>query len=195
MFGRVYPQKSELKFKEFDIYRAHYCGICRSLKEKGFLSAMCLNYDMTFLKLLLNSLYDCKTNSACRRCVCHPCKKHLELQDEYSPYVADMTIFLAYYKCLDDWQDDKNLLKLLYSLYLKKKVKDIQDKYSEKCNRILECLAKLSEKELTGTIEECANLFGSILGEVFTPNEDMWHETLFNTGFYLGKFIYIADAY
>ncbi len=195
MFGRVIPKKSELKFKEFDIYKAHYCGICRSLKQNGFFSAMCLNYDMTFLAILLNSLYDSENICQRRRCVCHPCKKHMEVRDKYSPYVSDMTLFLAYFKCLDDWHDDKNIIKLFFSLYLKPKVKRIENKYPQKCERIKNSLKELSEKETYASLEECANLFGNILGEVFTPNEDMWHETLFNMGFYLGKFIYIFDAY
>lgn len=194
MFGRVIPQKSELKFREFDIYKAHYCGICRALKKTGHLSAMCLNYDMTFLAILLNSLYDSENTHCSTRCMCHPCKKHLEIQDEYSPYVSDMTLYLAYYKCLDDWQDDKNIVKLFYSLYLKKKVKLIENKYPKKCENIKNHLKELTEKETHASLEECANLFGNILGEVFTPLEDMWQSTLYDMGFYLGKFIYISDA-
>lgn len=195
MFGRVIVNKSELKFKEFDIYRAHYCGICSALKKRGFLSAMSLNYDMTFLAMLLNSLYD---SPACRRdarCICHMCKKHHEITDEYSPYVADMTLFLAYYKCLDDFYDDKNIIKFIYSLYLKPKVKKIAKAYPEKCENIKKYLKELSEAEKSASLEECANLFGNILGEVFTPKKDLWADILFNMGFYLGKFIYIADAY
>ena len=38
-------------------YRACYCGLCRSLKERhGQLSRLTLNYDLTFLVLLLSSL-------------------------------------------------------------------------------------------------------------------------------------------
>lgn len=195
MFGRVVVNKGELKFKEFDIYRAHYCGICSALRQRGYLSAMSLNYDMTFLAMLLNSLYDypsCRKNA---RCICHMCKKHCEITDKYSPYVADMTILLAYYKCLDDFHDDKNLIKFLYSLYLKGKVKKIEEAYPDKCKNIKQHLTGLSKAEKDASLEECANLFGRILGEVFTPEDDMWNDTLYNMGFYLGKFIYIADAY
>lgn len=195
MFGRVIPLKSELKFREFDVYRAHYCGICHSLKKHGFLSSMCLNYDMTFLALLLNSLYDSENVCRSTRCVCHPCKKHKEICDRYSPYVSDMTILLAYYKCLDDWSDDRNILKLTYGIYLKSKVKKIEATYPEKCENIKTFLKELSEKEKCASLEECANLFGNILGEVFTPENDMWRDSLFLIGFYLGKFIYIFDAY
>ena len=40
-------------------YRAVYCGLCRALKERyGLAGRMGLNFDMTFLILLLNSLYE-----------------------------------------------------------------------------------------------------------------------------------------
>ena len=42
MFGYIAVNKSEMKFREFDIYHSYYCGICRELKKKygGFPSAM-----------------------------------------------------------------------------------------------------------------------------------------------------------
>lgn len=195
MFGRIIINKGELKFKEYDIYKAHYCGICASLKKRGFLSAMCLNYDMTFLALLLNSLYDCENKCKNARCVCHVCKKHLEITDKYSDYVADMTILLAYYKCLDDFYDDKNLVKYIYSLYLNPRVKKIVEKYPQKSNNIKQYLESLAEAEKTPQTEECANLFGQLLGEVFTPEDDIWRDILYKMGFFMGKFIYIADAF
>ena len=54
MFGYVLVNKPELKIKEFDLYRSYYCGICHSLKKGyGFTGRMTLNYDMTFLAMLL----------------------------------------------------------------------------------------------------------------------------------------------
>ena len=194
MFGRVVVNKEELKIREFDTYRAYYCGVCRSLKKKGLFCALCLNYDMTFLSLLLNSLYEPETKKEKRGCVCHGCKKHPECTDRFSSYVADMNILLSYYKCLDDFHDDKNLFKGIFALYLKPKVKRFEKTYKDKCERVAISLSSLSKIENTATLEECANLFGTLLGEVFTPLEDMWSETLFSMGFYLGKFIYIADA-
>ena len=34
MFGYVRPYKPELKVKEYELFRAAYCGLCWSLKEK-----------------------------------------------------------------------------------------------------------------------------------------------------------------
>lgn len=194
MFGRVIINKGELKVKEYDIYRSHYCGICHSLKSNGFLSSACLSYDTVFLDILLNSLYDSEYTLSDRHCICHICKKHTELSGKYTPYVSDMTLLLSYYKCLDDACDDKNPISFLYSLYLKPKFNKIAKRYPEKSKNIKVCLTELSQKEKSSSLEECANCFGKILGEVFTPNDDIWKDILYSMGFYLGKFIYIADA-
>ncbi len=34
MFGYVIVNKPEMKFKDFDVYRSFYCGLCRELKRK-----------------------------------------------------------------------------------------------------------------------------------------------------------------
>ena len=54
MFGYVRPVRLELKCRDFDLYRATYCGLCRCLRRRcGLLAPMFLNYDFTFLTLLL----------------------------------------------------------------------------------------------------------------------------------------------
>ena len=109
MFGYVLAHKPELKMKEFYKYKAYYCGLCKVLKEKyGFLGQMTLTYDMTFLVMLLTSLYECNTNRAEQRCLIHPMKKQKMLYNDITEYAADMNIILAYYKLLDDWKDEKS---------------------------------------------------------------------------------------
>jgi Family of unknown function (DUF5685) len=59
MFGYVTIDKPELKIKEYNRYHAYYCGLCHTLKERhGWIGQMTLTYDMTFLVLLLTSLYE-----------------------------------------------------------------------------------------------------------------------------------------
>lgn len=54
MFGYVRPVRPELKCRDFDLYQATYCGLCRCLRRRyGLLAPMFLNYDFTFLALLL----------------------------------------------------------------------------------------------------------------------------------------------
>ena len=44
-------------------------------------------------------------------------------------------------------------------------------------------------------IDKVAKVFGEIMAEVFCYRDDMWKEDLYRVGFYLGKFIYLLDAY
>ena len=54
MFGYVRPYRPELKCKDFDLYRATYCGLCRCLRRRyGLIAPMFLNFDFTFLALVL----------------------------------------------------------------------------------------------------------------------------------------------
>ena len=58
MFGYVVLNKPEIKFKDFDMYRSFYCGLCRELRERyGISGQITLSYDMTFVILLLSALY------------------------------------------------------------------------------------------------------------------------------------------
>ena len=50
MFGYVVVNKPELKFKEYDVYRSYYCGLCHALKKRhGYKGQMTLNNDLTFV--------------------------------------------------------------------------------------------------------------------------------------------------
>ena len=50
MFGYVLINKEELKFKEYDVYKSYYCGLCQTLNNRsGRFAQLTLNYDMTFL--------------------------------------------------------------------------------------------------------------------------------------------------
>ncbi len=49
MFGYVLINKEELKFKEYDVYKSYYCGLCQTLNNRsGRFAQLTLNYDMTF---------------------------------------------------------------------------------------------------------------------------------------------------
>ena len=76
MFGYVTPLKNELKVKDFDLFRAYYCGLCHEIKKNfGNIPRLTLNYDMTFLAILLDSLNDTTLNINEIRCLFHPIYK------------------------------------------------------------------------------------------------------------------------
>ena len=198
MFGYVQAHKPELKMREFYKYKAYYCGLCKVLREKyGFLGQMTLTYDMTFLIMLLTSLYEEETEREESRCMVHPMKKQKMLFNEITEYAADMNVILAYYHFVDDWQDEKSKLGLAGMHAFRKTYMELEKKYPEKCRVIRKCLQLLKkcEDRNEDNIDITARYFGELMAELFVYKKDVWEKSLRRMGFYLGKFIYIMDAY
>lgn len=198
MFGYVVVNKPELKIKDYDIYQSFYCGLCRLLHTKyGRIGQLSLNYDMTFLAILLTGLYEPDNKIVEERCIVHPLRKHKKLDNEYLSYAADMTVVLTYLKGEDDWEDDHSYRGWMIRRLLKRKFRRVQRKYPDKIERIVEALRKTNELEAAGVrdLDQLSSLTGVVLGEIMSYQDDVWRKTLYETGDYLGRFIYIMDAY
>ncbi len=198
MFGYININQPEIKFKDFYKFRSYYCGLCSGLKRKyGNISRISLGYDMTFLSVLLSGLYDSETEAAEFRCIAHPLRKRVKRVNEFTEYAADMNLLLVYYKCIDDWQDQRRISRLLYSRLISSKVKKIFLRYPDKVKKIQTFLSEQSliEKDKDSALESAAGCFGHVLAEVFAYKQDKWEHELRRMGFFLGKFIYFLDAY
>ena len=198
MFGYVTVCEPELKVKDLKKYRAYYCGLCRTLKEDyGFMGQMTLTYDMTFAVILLSSLYETTTKHEEHRCKVHPAKRQHMLQNEITSYAAAMNVLLAYYHMEDDWQDDRKVSSLMTKSLIQGKAKKIIEKYPRQSEIIRKSLKELGECEHENSmdIDRAAGCFGRLMAELFVWKEDIWEKTLRKMGFYLGKFIYLMDAY
>ena len=198
MFGYININKNELKIKDFNRYRAYYCGVCNSLRKRlGTAGRMLLSFDMTFLAVLLDSIYDLDTAMKKRRCAPHMISAHDSLEGEGAAYAADMNILLSYDNFKDKWYDSKNVAAGLASGLIKRKRNRIAKNYPRQAHAVDEYIEKLHALEEAGEkdIEAAAVLTGNMLGEIFAFKDDEWSETLKRLGFFLGKFIYFADAY
>ena len=198
MFGYIVVHKPELKVREYETYRASYCGLCHSLKKQsGRIGQLTLSFDMTFLALLLTGLYEPETVTKSARCIAHPVEKHFYRENRYFDYAADMNVLLTYYKCLDDWQDERKLTACLFGQTLKGNVKKLAERYERQSRCLRDNLAALSayEKEKQYDIDKTAGFFGAIMAELFVYAEDEWADKLRRMGFFFGKFIYLMDAY
>ncbi len=198
MFGYIVINKPEMKFKDFDMYCSFYCGLCRELREKyGIAGQISLNYDLTFVILLLSGLYEPPVRKGTTRCIIHPVVKQTVRKNVMTEYAADMNLLLTYYKCMDDWNDEQKVLRLGYARLLKGGSRRTGDAYREKTKKIVSLLEQLSAWEKAGEtdIDKMAGCFGGIMEEIFAYKQDNWEPTLRKMGFYLGKFIYLLDAY
>ena len=198
MFGYIIINKAEMKFKEFDVYHSFYCGICRDLKKKyGVCGQLSLSYDMTFLAILLTGLYEPETRTGSCKCIAHPFESHQTRNNVFTEYAADMNALFAHYKCQDDWKDEGKFWKLFYGRLLEGRTRGLKDAYAQKIRAINLLMQEFSdaEKETDPQIDTLAGLFGKVMGEIMAVREDEWAESLRRLGFFLGKFIYICDAY
>ena len=197
MFGFVIASLEELSEEQKNRYQSVYCGICRAIREAdGQLCRLGLSYDMAFLALLLMSLYEPDEENGRGRCIAHPAKARPWTDNEYIRYAARMNVALAAYKALDDWQDDgKYSAKLLAKIFGRHEA-EIAAAYPRQCAAIESCIRRLSalEKAQCPNPDEPAGCFGELMAELLVVHEDRWAEDLRQMGFYLGRFIYLADA-
>ena len=198
MFGYIIVNKAEMKFKEFDVYHSYYCGLCQVLKERyGWSGQLTLSYDMTFVLMLLTGLYEPETTLDTCKCIAHPFEKHVFRRNIYTEYIADMNVLVSYYKCLDDWEDDRKLHKLGFAKLLEGRTGKYKEQYLEKLRKINMLMHNLSKAEQEGCedIDAIAGLFGKVMAEIVACKEDEWAQNLRGLGYYLGEFIYLLDAY
>ncbi|MBR1560315.1 MAG: hypothetical protein IJ646_08775 [Clostridia bacterium] len=198
MFGYIITNAESLPKERQERFRGFYCGLCRRLRLRyGLVGSTTLSFDMTFLAVLLNALYEPDETEACERCVPHPFKAHDYVDTEVMDYVADMNVALAYHKCLDNWLDDRSVLSLSEAKLLKSAYRKVSGLYPQKCAAIERWLDDIHVMERSGlqAIDPPVNATGRLLGELFVYRDDVWADTLREVGDGLGRFIYLMDAW
>lgn len=220
MFGYVTVNRPEMKVKDLELYRSYYCGLCHALHMRhGRRGQLLLSYDGTFLAILLTGLYEPKEQERKTRCLVHPGIVHREKANRYLEYAADMNVMLAYRKALDDWRDEKKTSARAAALLLHSDYCRIRARYPKQERALVKNIRALHRMEkmeadgegrqaagqdapyterLSGILEKidkAAGYTGNFLAQMCTPHRDRWEKDLKETGFYLGKFIYLMDAY
>lgn len=203
MFGYIFPDKPELRIKEFELFKAYYCGLCKSIgSECSQVSRFALNYDSAFLGLFLSSFYSGPENIKFEKCISHPfVKKPMIKESDVLDYAADMNILLAYHKLKDDLKDEKSvkslgLMGVFHGAYKRASLRN-----PEKEKVIIERLEELSKLEKSGcsSVDEASEPFAKLTEEIFAYKrlcEDKTNEKLLRWfGYNTGKWIYIIDAF
>ena len=197
MFGYVSASLKELTQEQKLRYNAIYCGLCRSIRSRGGqVARLSLSYDMTFLALLLMSLYEPEEQTGPNACHLHPIEKRPWVDSTLIGYCADMNIALAYYNCLDNWSDDGSVWAKAMANKLSPALPTIADRWPRQCAAIESCIQRLAQLEADRcpNPDEPANCFGALMAELLVYEEDLWAPTLREIGMHLGRFIYLAAA-
>ena len=198
MFGYITADQSQMDEEQFLRYSGCYCGLCRTLQHRhGFTGRMTLTYDMAFLVLVLTSLYEPEEQAGAARCPVHPLKQRAYWTSQFTDYAADLNLLLAWWNCLDDWEDDKKFSRLMLYKTLSGRCLVLEQQYPRQSQAIRDNLQKLHRFESGPEVsaDAAADCFGDLMGELFVVREsDYWSPTLRQTGQGLGRFIYIMDA-
>ena len=195
MFGYVIPDKQNMYIKDFNVFQAFYCGLCKTLGKTGSqITRLCTNYDMTFYNVLLHSLCDCDVRFERKVCLYNGRKKVVVAPDELSLKMADMAVLLVYYNAEDDVTDGKKsriLVKWRLAPRKRKAAKNLPE-VDRLMKQSFSRLNKL-EKEKCDSIDMVADTFASLMRDVtkcFVETDDVIDTFTYN----LGRLVYLLDA-
>ena len=198
MFGFVVANTDALNEAQLARYKGAYCGLCRALQQRhGDLSRLTLNYDMTFLILMLSSMYEPEEESGTDRCMAHPLHGRGWWRNRFTDYAADMNVALAWHNCMDDWNDERKVLSLAEARLLRAHYEKIYEQRQRQCDAVEACMETLRAVETSpdAAPDAAANAFGQLMGELFAVEEDsIWNPRFRAFGEALGRFVYWMDA-
>lgn len=197
MFGYITIQGDTLSEADKQRYQAYYCGLCHRLgTEFGAAGRATLTYDLTFLSILLHSLYPEPEQTDTFRCPANPLRKCHYLETSATGYAADLNVMLAWYKSLDDWNDEGSLVAKSKAKLLEEPARRAAERWPRQEMALRESLEALSKMERVGELnpDKPANCFGQLMGELFVWREDDYTPILREMGAAMGRFIYLMDA-
>lgn len=204
MFGYVKPDVRELKVKEYELYKSAYCGLCRTMgKRYSFTFKMSLSYDFVFMVLLRLLLQKENVSFSQKRCVAHPAKKRVMMDNNAAlEKASDVACIMLYHNIKDKISDNDGIKSFLYRFILPetKRLHKKALKYSgttELDTFISQKLEELSrlEKERLASVDRPSELFGQVLAESMSHGLDGENaKTAYGIGLHIGRWIYLLDA-
>ncbi len=200
MFGYIRPVRDDLSEEAYERFRSVYCGLCHRLQERtGLLSRFTVNYDFTFLAMLLTSPGE--GSGQCLRCPVHPFEKRLCRRE--SPALdraADLSVVLACLKLRDDVRDEGGLsaLRARFRLLLLRgafrKASRRESAFTQAASEQLARLTALEQAE-SPSLDETADCFALLLAAAAEGEPDETRRRVFRHLFYhIGRLIYLLDA-
>ncbi len=195
MFGYVIPDKNNMYIKDFNVFQAYYCGLCKALaKTGGPLTRLCTNYDTTFYNVLLHCIAEQEVKIERKLCAINGRKKPVVVTDELTAKVADISVLLVYYNAEDDVTDGKkSRVFIKWRLAARKRaaarrLPDIDKLMKESFSRL-----NRLEKEKCANIDEVADCFASLMRDI-TKKLVKTDENIDTFTYNLGRLVYLFDA-
>ncbi len=191
------PDKPYLYMKDDTLYKALYCGVCKSMgKICGQRARFTLTYDIAFLSAIAHNITGKDIKVTKSSCIAHPIKrKPIANRDEISDMLGAVNVILAYYKLKDDILDEnRGGFKSLVFKKGYKKAKKLYPNIDKIVKTSYSSLVKL-EKENSDSIDIVSDCFAVMLKEISKEVfKDKATENTDSLMYAVGKWIYLIDA-
>lgn len=203
MFGYVRPVLERLDEGQRDAYQSAYCGLCHTLGARhGWLARFTLQYDFTFLAILL-AAGEKMDKPICRRCPAHPLRGPREcLGGDALAVAADESMILTWHKLSDDVADHGLIAGLPYRFLRRlfrrayRRAAAAQPRFDRQVREGLASLRRLEEAR-SPELDRVADAFARILSCIseMYPADSPERRMLGQTLYHLGRWIYLMDAW
>ncbi len=197
MFGIAVARLDQVSEAAKARYQSLYCGLCHTLKERyGQAPRVTLSYDLTFLAMLQGSLFEGDEEQGHERCASHPAKGIAYTVNPQMPYAADLSVALAYHKCLDDIHDEGSVAARGTEALLHRHYEHAYTRIPAECAAIERCMdeIRLIEEDPTSAPDDAALAFGGLMAELFAHDAGFWEPHMRALGFAIGRVVYLMDA-
>lgn len=203
MFGYVRPFKPEMRVRDFESFRAMYCGLCHTLKARyGFGGRMLLSYDMCFVALLMAGVTSCGIKTCQKRCVASMFRKRACVNENLAlDFAADCSVILTYWKLRDSAHDEKGLHAMkarLTAYFLRRKYHRASTQLPDFAKAVEEGIAQLDalERANTPSLDRAADAFAAMMREAAAglPDEKI-RRPVEQILYHVGRWVYITDAW
>ncbi len=203
MFGYVRPFKPEMKVRDFESFRAMYCGLCHTLKARyGFGSRMLLSYDMCFMALLMSGVTSCGIKTCQKRCIVSPFRKRACVHENLAlDFAADCSVILSYWKLRDSAQDERGMKSLrarLVAGFLKRKYQKASEELPDFATAVEQGIRQLDslERANTPSLDRAADAFAAMMREAAAGLQDeKIRRPMEQLLYHVGRWVYITDAW
>lgn len=208
VFGYVRICKPQMKICEYEVYQSVYCTLCRHLGRKlGLPARLLLNYDYTFLTMVMIALDDEQPQFVRGRCVFNPTKRcgNCATHDAAFEYTSALTAIMFYHKLRDNINDSSGGKRFLwkafmpYAAHVRRKAARLcpdedalVDDYIRRQFEAESSARESGEVIIDALCEPTADVISAMAQKLSQKPSDQTVLKYF--GYFLGRWIYLIDA-
>lgn len=203
MLGYLRPKLNNLNPRIKEQYRALYCGLCHSLKKNyGYRGVACLNYEVTFLLLLIISASEEESVIFHGSCCLTPFVRvpFIDYLNSEVRTAADISIVVSSFEVKDNVNDGGSFIWKVFDRFLNKLNEKAVNEISEfekiikiKLNAFYN-LEKSETANLDVMLGACGDIVEGFVGPLLSAVDGPIAEIISRIANYIGQWIYLMDA-